>query len=266
MADTLAARAVDVLTAPDPADKQALSAAAVAAWRGSALAVGQATPPDRPGRPARPELKAPRDMPRRRAAQTLAGRIALLHALAHIELNAIDLACDIIARFPGDGLPREYHDDWVTVADEEARHFEMLSGRLADFDASYGDLPAHDGLWQAAEKTSHDLLARLAVVPLILEARGLDVTPAMIANLRRADDAASAEILETIYRDEIGHVEIGRRWFEHVCRSRGVAPVATFHALVRAHFHGRPKPPFNAEARGRAGFGPEYYEPLAEPN
>ena len=151
------------------------------------------------------------------------------------------------------------------VADEEAKHFELLCERLAAHDASYGDLVAHDGLWNAAEQTPGDLLARLAVVPLILEARGLDVTPAMISNLRTAGDAESAEVLEIIYRDEIGHVEIGVRWFEHVCHARGLAPISTYHDLVRQYFRGRLKPPFNAEARRRAGFGPEYYEPLVTP-
>ncbi len=262
----LAGAAVAVLTAADPRDKARLTHAMARAWRSGEIdGIGTGSPPPRPARPARPELRAPRDMPRRGKAGSRAGRIALLHALAHIELNAIDLACDIIARFAGDDLPRAFHDDWVTVADEEAKHFEMLSGRLADFNASYGDLPAHDGLWQAAEGTAADILARLAVVPLILEARGLDVTPGMIANLRRAGDGESAEVLDIIYRDEIGHVEVGVRWFEHVCRCRGLAPVTTYHDLVRRHFRGRLKPPFNAEARRRAGFGPEYYEPLVAP-
>ena len=155
-------------------------------WRNGTLKeVGPAIAPPRPGRPDKPVLKPPRDMPRRGKAHTEKGRVALLHALAHIELNAIDLACDIIVRFTDLDLPREYFDDWVKVAGEEALHFTLLCNRLADFDATYGDLPAHDGLWEAAEKTSHDLLARLAVVPLVLEARGLDVTPPMIENLRR---------------------------------------------------------------------------------
>ena len=264
MADTLAARAVDVLTAPDPADKQALSAAAVAAWRGGALAVGHATPPDRPGRPARPELKAPRDMPRRRAAQTLAGRIALLHALAHIELNAIDLAWDIVARFTHESLPRRFYDDWVTVAGEEARHFGLLRERLAGLGAAYGDMPAHDGLWQAAEATADDLAARLAVVPLVLEARGLDVTPAMIERLRAAGDTASVDVLEVIYRDEIGHVATGARWFCFVCARQGREPEAAFHDHVRDRFKGLIKPPFNTAARDAAGLTAGYYEPLAD--
>ncbi len=264
MGDSLAARAVDVLTAAEPADKQALSAAAAAAWRGGALEVGRATPPDRPARPDRPELKAPRDMPRRRAAQTLAGRIALLHALAHIELNAIDLAWDIVARFTHESLPRSFYDDWVTVADEEARHFGLLRERLAELGTAYGDLPAHGGLWQAAEATADDLAARLAVVPLVLEARGLDVTPAMIERLTAAGDEASVHVLEIIYRDEIGHVAVGRRWFEFICARQGRDPETAYHSHVRDRFKGLVKPPFNTAARDAAGLTAGYYEPLVE--
>jgi uncharacterized ferritin-like protein (DUF455 family) len=222
-----------------------------------------ASPPDRPARPARPELRLPRDMPKRRAGGFVASRVALLHALAHIELNAIDLAWDLIARFasPGPG----FHDDWVRVADEEATHFLLLAERLAALDAGYGDLPAHDGLWQAAEATSGDLAARLAVVPLVLEARGLDVTPAMIGRLDAAGDDASAAILRRIYQDEIGHVAIGRRWFDAVCAASGTEPAAAWHGLVRRHYRSALKRPFNDAARLAAGLPPEFYEPLAEP-
>ncbi len=266
MTTSLAEAAAGVLSISDPRDKARRAHGMAEAWRSGRLtAIGNASPPGRPARPPRPELRAPRDMPRRGKGGTRARRIALLHAVAHIELNAIDLASDIIARFADRDLPRAFHDDWAVVADEEAKHFELLCERLAAHDASYGDLVAHDGLWNAAEQTAGDLLARLAVVPLILEARGLDVTPAMISNLRTAGDAESAEVLEIIYRDEIGHVEIGVRWFEHVCHARGLAPISTYHDLVRQYFRGRLKPPFNAEARRRAGFGPEYYEPLVTP-
>ena len=184
-------------------------------------------------------------------------RIALLHALAHIELNAIDLAWDIAARFPGQ--PRAFYDDWVAVGADEARHFLMLSDRLDACGAAYGDLPAHDGLWQAAMDTADDLLARLAVVPLVLEARGLDVTPAMIERLERAGDDASAAILAVIYREEVGHVATGMRWFMHVCGERGVEPETTWKAIVAQRFRGRIKPPFNIEARERAGLPASYY-------
>jgi uncharacterized ferritin-like protein (DUF455 family) len=201
-------------------------------------------------------------MPKRRAGGSPAGRIALLHALAHIELNAIDLAWDIIARFAATALPREFYDDWITVAAEEAEHHALLAERLGAFGAAYGDLPAHDGLWQAAEATSHDLLARLAVVPLVLEARGLDVTPAMIARLDRLGDGESAAVLRRIYGDEIGHVATGMRWFEFLCRRDALPPMETYHALVRRYFKGALKPPFNEEARAAAGFAACFYAPL----
>ena len=206
---TLSAAAVAVLTEPDPAAKAAAAQAVAERWRSSAIvAFGDSVPPDRPARPDRPELLPPRLMPKRGKAQTLAGRVALLHALAHIELNAIDLASDLIARFGG-GFPRSFGDDWTTVAAEEALHFTLLTDRLADCGAVYGDLPAHDGLWQAAAETADDALARLAIVPLVLEARGLDVTPPMIASLRKAGDDRSAAVLERLYDDEIGHVATG---------------------------------------------------------
>jgi uncharacterized ferritin-like protein (DUF455 family) len=186
----LAAAAVGVLTTAEAAAKAAAGRATAKAWRDGRISeVGRASPPERPARPPRPELRPPRGVPRRSIGAAPKGRIALLHALAHIELNALDLAWDLIARFSGPDskwdskwdLPRAFFDDWVAVADDEARHFTLLTERLAALGAAYGDLPAHDGLWQAASDTRHDLLARLAVVPLVLEARGLDVTPAMIA-------------------------------------------------------------------------------------
>jgi uncharacterized ferritin-like protein (DUF455 family) len=272
---TLSEAAVEVLAAAEPAEKVRLTRIHAAAWRESrldpptALPSPSEIPPDRPGRPERPELRLPRDMPARRKGGSEAGRIALLHALAHIELNAVDLAWDLVARFGGgteggEPIPRSFADDWVAVADDEARHFEMLGRRLADFGASYGDLPAHDGLWQAARDTTHDLAARLAVVPMVLEARGLDVTPATVANLKRFGDDASAAILQQIHDEEIGHVHAGRRWFGWVCARRGIEPVTTWQDLVRRHFRGGLKPPFNVASRARAEFGPEFYEPLAD--
>jgi len=255
--------AAGILRCPDPAGKIALSHSVAAAWRSGTLPVGERMmPPDRPARPGCPLLLLPRDMPRRRAGGAKSSRIALLHAVAHIELNAIDLAWDLVARFEAPGAG--FHDDWVRVADEEASHHGLLAARLTEYSAAYGDLPAHDGLWEAAEATAHDLLARLAVVPLVLEARGLDVTLPMIESLSRAGDHASADALRIIYRDEIGHVEIGRRWFELVCRQRGLAPITAWHDLVRRHYGGILKQPFNKSARAAAGFDPTYYEPLAE--
>lgn len=263
-AASLAAMARRVLETAVPSEKAASARAMAALWQDGAIAAtGSSMPPARPARPARPELRPPREMPRRGKGFSEAGRTALLHALAHIELNAIDLACDILARFAAADLPRDFFDDWARVADEEALHFTLLHDRLAALGADYGDLPAHDGLWEAAEKTAHDLLARLAVVPLVLEARGLDVTPSMIDNLRRAGDGDSAAVLERIYADEIGHVAIGRRWFEWEAARRKLDPEPAWRALVRAHYGATLKGPFNREARDRAGLPASYYEPLA---
>ncbi|HWD59242.1 MAG TPA: ferritin-like domain-containing protein, partial [Stellaceae bacterium] len=205
---SLAEGAVAVLTAADPAAKVALSRAVGESWRRGGMAVGAAAPPPRPARPERPALRPPRDMKRRRNLGSAEGRIALLHALAHIELNAIDLGWDIVARFSGEDLPTAFFAEWGGVAAEEAEHFALLDARLGALGAAYGDLPAHDGLWEAAAATAHELIARLAVVPLVLEARGLDVTPDMIARLERAGDRESAAILHRIYADEIGHVAV----------------------------------------------------------
>jgi len=263
---TLAACACAVLRAAEPAAKVALSREYAALWRDGALEVGAGdeAPPDRPARPERPELKAPRDMPRRRAGASHAGRVALLHAVAHIELNAIDLAWDLIARFSS-AMPREFSADWVEVAAEEAKHFSLLAARLRQFGAAYGDLPAHDGLWEAAAATAHDLLARLAVVPLVLEARGLDVTPAMILRMARFGDEESAAVLQTILDDEVGHVAAGARWFRFLCAARSLDPAATYRALVRENFRGTLKPPFNVPARAQAGLEPAFYDSLPLP-
>ena len=257
---SLAEAACAVLATADARGKARLSRDFARAWRACTLAeIGAATPPARPGRPARPELKRPREMAKRGAGNTRAGRIALLHAIAHIELNAIDLAWDVIARFTGQDLPRAFYDDWVGVADDEARHFLMLSGRLAEYGTAYGDLPAHDGLWEAAEGTAANLLARLAVVPMVLEARGLDVAPAMIQRLERFGDGASARLLRTVYEEEIGHVAAGVRWFDYLCARRGLDPSATWRGLVARHIKSALKPPFNDAARRDAGMKAEMY-------
>ena len=263
MPSSLSEAACCVLGCPEPSEKARLTAGFVAAWRDGAIEeVGHAQPPDRPARPAEPPLKAPRELAKRKITQAPAGRIALLHALAHIELNAIDLAWDIIARFPAAELPRAFYDDWLLVAEEEAKHYSLLAERLDALGSHYGALPAHDGLWQAAQDTGHDLLARLAVVPLVLEARGLDVTPAMIQRLKVVNDEESAAVLEVIYRDEIGHVTIGHRWFLWVCEARALEPRKAWIDAVRRHFKGQLKPPFNEAARRQAGLEPEDYLPL----
>ena len=260
---TLTDGAVAILASPEPVSKVSASYRLVALWRSGEIEIGRAFPPPRPARPDRPSLRPPKEMPKRRNFGSPAGRIALLHALAHIELNAIDLSWDIIARFAGEALPRPFFDDWVGVACEETAHFELLTRRLADFGARYGDLPAHDGLWESAVGTADDLLDRLAVVPLVLEARGLDVTPEMAARLERVGDAQSAETLRQIYKDEIGHVTIGARWFDWLCRARGLYPGEAFGECVRRCFKGNLKPPFNRTARTAAGLPGEFYEPLA---
>jgi uncharacterized ferritin-like protein (DUF455 family) len=256
---TLTAGAVAILATADPAAKACASRRLAEAWRSGKLLLGDTLPPPRPARPARPLLRPPKEMPKRRAFGSHGGRVALLHALAHIELNAIDLGWDILVRFSGEALPREFFDDWVGVAAEEGVHFGLLARRLADFGARYGDLPAHDGLWEAASATAGDVLGRLAVVPLALEARGLDVTPEMIGRLERVGDPQSADLLRRIYRDEIGHVATGVRWFDYVCGVRGLVAEEVFQDRIRRYFRGGLKPPFNVAARTAAGFPARYY-------
>ncbi len=262
---SLAEGAHAIVSACDTAAKVRLAKATAAAWKAGALSLGRisaARPmPERPGRPERPELRLPRDMPRR-STHGARGRIALLHSLAHIELNAVDMTWDLIGRFVREPMPARFFDDWVQVGLEEAQHFELVGQRLAELDATYGDLPAHDGLWQAAQATGHCLIARLAIVPLVLEARGLDVTPAMIASLTAAGDPASAAVLDVIYRDEKRHVAAGARWFRFLAERAGEPPEALFHALVRRYFRGPIKPPFNDRARAEAGLSPGFYKPL----
>ncbi len=215
-----------------------------------------------PARPPRPELLSPRDMPRRRPG-TLAGRVALLHAVGHIELNAVDLHWDIIARFAHVPMPLGFYDDWVKAADEEAKHFNLIADCLESLGSHYGALPAHAGMWRAAEDTAGDLLGRLAVVPMVLEARGLDVTPGMIEIFRTSGDAGAIAALETIYGEEVGHVAYGSKWFNWLCGRDGLDPKEVFHTLVRTYFHGALKPPFNEEKRAEAGIPPDFYWPLA---
>ena len=204
-----------------------------------------------PGRPLRPRLVAPRDLPRRRLGSSK-GRATLLHALAHIEFNAINLAWDAVYRFRD--MPEAYYRDWARVAREEALHFRLLCERLDALGYAYGDFDAHNGLWEMACKTAHDPLVRMALVPRVLEARGLDVTPAIVAKLEQTGDQASVEVLKIILRDEIGHVEIGTRWFRYLCEQRGVDAELTFATLLDEYMQGQVKKPFHYEARQRAGF------------
>ena len=208
-------------------------------------------PADLPGRPQRPELVDPRKL-ERRSMNTAAGRAVLLHALTHIEFNAINLALDAVWRFAG--MPRAYYTDWLKVADEEAHHFSLLSAHLVNLGHAYGDFTAHDGLWEMARKTDGDVLARMALVPRTLEARGLDASAPIRARLAQAGDHAAAAILDVILRDEIGHVLIGNRWFRHLCEVRGLEPHVTYERLARRYEAPRLKGPFNLEARRAAGF------------
>lgn len=215
--------------------------------------------PQRPARPKTPELKAPRDMPKRRAGGMLQNRIALLHALAHIELNAIDLAWDAAGRF-GPDMPLAFSRDWIDVGKDEAKHFVMLAERLEALGSHYGALPAHDGLWQAAYDTRNDLAARLSVVPLVLEARALDVSPPTIERMRKQGDHESADILQVIYTEEINHVRIGAHWFYEVAAQLGEKPETLFDSRLERFFSTRPKPPFNHAARRLAGIEDSLYD------
>lgn len=241
---------------PEPARKVALVHALYRDFSAGALdavvlAQGQPRPIAAPGRPPRPRLVPPRELARRRLGSA-EGRAALLHAVAHIEFNAIHLALDAAYRFPG--LPEAYYGDWLRVADDEARHFTLVGARLAELGFGYGDFPAHNGLWEMAEETAHDVMVRMALVPRVLEARGLDVTPGMMDRLRRAGDGRSAELLARILREEIPHVAVGSRWYRYFCGLRGLPPEATFRELVRHYMRGRLKGPFNVDARQAAGF------------
>ncbi len=260
---TVAAAALAVLLAAEPRDKVRAARAAARAWRRGALEHAfDVAMPDSPARPGRPPLLAPSQMPKRGRGGSERGRIAMLHALAHIEFSAIDLAFDLAGRFGGQ-FPRDFVDDWFAVGADEAMHFALLDRRLKTLGPAYGDLPAHDGLWEAAAATAGDPLARLAVVPMVLEARGLDVTPAAVARFEAAGDARSAAILGRIYRDEIRHVAAGSKWFHHGCESRRIDPVSTWKRLVGTHFRGALKPPFNDSARDQAGLSRDYSMALA---
>jgi uncharacterized ferritin-like protein (DUF455 family) len=263
---SLAAAARAIVAERDTAAKVRLAKATAKAWYGGRLSMGNVSDrtemPDRPGRPDKPELLPPRQMPKRTTGG-VKGRVALLHSLAHIELSAVDMTWDLVGRFVRAPVPTAFFDDWVQVGLEEAKHFELLDKRLRALGAAYGDHPAHDGLWQAAQATKDCLLARVAIVPLVLEARGLDVGPPMQASLEAAGDLASAAILAIIYRDEKRHVAFGAKWFRFLCEREKLQPEPTFHRLVRQHFRGPIKPPFNDKARAEAGLTPGFYKPLS---
>lgn len=242
------------LAEPDPARKQALTLAAGGHWRAGRLcpdAAGARAIVDSPGRPARPELVPPRAL-KARGLGSRGGRAAMIHAVAHIEYNAINLAWDAVQRFRG--MPREFYDDWVQVAVEEAGHFGLMHERLQDLGYAYGDFPAHDALWEMARATAHDPLVRMALVPRVLEARGLDVTPPMIERFEAAGDPETAARLAVILRDEVGHVAVGSRWFRRLCEARGLDPAPHYFELLERHLRGGVRCPLNVAARRQAGF------------
>jgi uncharacterized ferritin-like protein (DUF455 family) len=248
--------ALAALLQPDPQQKVALaqSLQAQAATLSIADKLAIAPPAGLPGCPPRPELRSHLDVPKR-SPYTPAGLAALLHAVTHIEFNAINLALDAAWRF--DNMPPAYYRDWLRVAAEEAHHFSLLRTQLQAMGYDYGDFPAHTGLWDMTAKTAGDVLARMALVPRTLEARGLDATPAMQAKLRKVgtpDALAAVAILDIILRDEIGHVAIGNHWYRHLCAERGLDPVATYAELARHYQAPRLKGPFNFDARRAAGF------------
>jgi len=253
----------DVLETAEPVAKVMRARAVARDWRrGAFLPPDGSAMPDRPARPAAPELLPSNRMTRRGKGGSLRSRTALLHALAHIEFIAIDLAFDMAGRFGAQFAP-EFITDWLAVGADEAMHFALIDRRLRSLGSWYGALPAHDGLWEAATETAGDPLARLAIVPMVLEARGLDVTPDMIARADAAGDSATAKILRRILSDEIRHVHTGTKWFESGCAATGRSPENYWKELLSRHFRGELKPPFNDSARGAAGLTRDYYGALA---
>jgi len=250
--------ALQALCAARPDDKVALAQALRRDAEGLAIEPGRPTPDAPvPGRPEKPELVHPARVPRRSPARP-EGLAALLHAIAHIEFNAINLALDAAWRF--DGMPREFHLDWLRVAAEEAFHFSLLQEHLASLGHAYGDFTAHDNLWQMCEKTAGDVVARMALVPRTLEARGLDATPQIQGKLRQVGTPPAlraVDILDVILRDEVGHVAIGNHWYRWLCEREGLDPIAHYGVLAQRYAAPRLMPPFNESARRRAGFSEE---------
>ncbi len=241
------------LNEPEPAKKCVLAEALYQAWLAGGVGMDEGVPVAiaEPGRPDKPVLVPPRDVPRRKITAAI-GRAALLHAIAHIEFNAINLALDAAYRFRG--MPREFYGDWLKVAAEEALHFSLVRGHLQSLGYDYGDFVAHNGLWEMAMKTAHDPLVRMALVPRVLEARGLDAQPAIAGKFKSVKDQRAVEILGVIERDEIGHVAIGSRWFLHLCEQRGLEPLETFRKLLKQYDAPPLKPPFNIPGRKAGGF------------
>lgn len=257
---SIAAAIRDALLTPEPRDKCFATRKLVRSWRKGELDWRfDVTMPDQPAWPSKPELLPPNRMPKRGKFGSERGRIALWHSLAHIEFVAIDLALDMAGRF-GEAQGREFVDDFLSVAADEAMHFALLDRKLKTHGSEYGALPAHSGLWEASQETSHDVRARLAIVPMVLEARGLDVTPATLERVRLAGDVTGVNILSRILDDEIRHVGIGTRHFERLAAESAESPQKLWKMLVEKHFKGRVKPPFNDSARLAAGLSRGYYD------
>lgn len=256
--------AKDCINTSDPQEKCRLTHQLATDWNSGKLSLDNAGSPDpigKPGRPDKPRLVHPRDVAKRKI-NSESGRLALAHALAHIEFNAINLALDAVYRFRG--MPEEYYANWIQVADEEAYHFNLLTTYLTERDCQYGDYDAHDGLWEMAEKTADDVLVRMALVPRVLEARGLDVTPGLIEKLTAAGDEDFADRLKIIHRDEIGHVAIGSHWFRYLCDQRGLDTRETFTKLLDEYMVGPLKGPFDEVIRIQAGFTEQEISDLRE--
>lgn len=248
----------------DPAKKVAMTQALYSqSVQGSAfnkgIGLGEPCKIRVPGRPEKPELVDPKSVKHRKLV-TPEGRAGLVHAVAHIEFNAINLALDAVYRFRD--MPDHYYQDWLLVAAEESKHFSLLVGRLGKMDHQYGDFPAHNGLWEMAVKTDHDVLTRMALVPRVLEARGLDVTPGMIKRLEQVGDFETVEILEIILQEEIGHVTIGSFWFNYCCKNKDLEPDLTFRELLKEYTGGGLRGPLHTQARLQAGFSEAELERL----
>ncbi|MCW1987910.1 MULTISPECIES: ferritin-like domain-containing protein [unclassified Novosphingobium] len=260
---TVAAAIRAAMLTADPRDKAMATRAVARDWAAGRLAFAfDVAMPDSPARPAEPELLPPNRMPKRGRGGSERGRLALIHALCHIEFVAIDLALDAAGRFGAERGP-DFVSDWLGVAADEAMHFSLLARRLRALGSHYGAMPAHDGLWDAARETAHDVAARLAVVPMVLEARGLDVTPQTIARFVAADDHTTARILQRIVDDEVRHVRFGTSHFAKLCEERGKPAPQLWKTLVAQHFRGTVKPPFNDSARRSAGLSCEMMAALA---
>ncbi len=262
--DNLFNAAYRCLTTDNIKEKLQLTQQTAQAWRDCKLSLIYTDEPaliDAPGRPEKPNLVMPSEVPKRRLGSE-SGVTALVHAVAHIEFNAINLAWDAVYRFRN--LPEQFYTDWVRVADEEARHFKLLRARLNELGCDYGDFPAHNGLWEMAKKTAFDPMVRMALVPRVLEARGLDVTPGMIDRLRQIGEDSTAAILEIILHDEIGHVKIGSHWFNYFCQNRKLDAAQTFRQLVEQHYTGQLCGPFHYEARKKAGFSETELETMRQ--